>query len=171
MIDKNGKVFGKINIIDLIVIVVLVLAIGVFGYVKISNSVVDNDDPKKMTVDTADGDELYITYYAEEVPEYVANRVKTDSFLMDADTNMKLGVVTDVKVDEAVTYSNTDDGKVVASSKEGYNSIKITGKTKGKLGKYGAEISTMTYGVGHSLTLRAGDAKIFLKIYDIKTAG
>ena len=69
MIDKNGKVFGKINIIDLIVIVVLVLAIGVFGYVKISNSVVDNDDPKKMTVDTADGDELYITYSAEEVPE------------------------------------------------------------------------------------------------------
>lgn len=171
MIDKNGKVFGKINIIDLIVIIVLVLAVGVFGYVKISNSLTNDDDPKKVSVNTAEGDELYITYYAEEVPAYVASRVKTDTFLLDADTNMKLGVVTDVSVDKAVSFTSTDEGKVVASEKEGYNSIKITGKTKGKLGKYGAEISTMTYGVGHSMTLRAGDAKIFLRIYDIKTAG
>ena len=39
IIDKKGKLFGKINIIDLLLIIILVAAIGIFGYKYISKDI------------------------------------------------------------------------------------------------------------------------------------
>ena len=32
MIDKNGKLFGKVNLIDLLIVIVLVALVGFLGY-------------------------------------------------------------------------------------------------------------------------------------------
>ena len=161
MIDKNGKVFGKINIIDLIVIIVIVACIAVFGFIKLSGG--------NNKIASAEKKEIYMSFYAEEVPDFVAERVKEGDVLTDGDSNIELGEVTEVKVDAPKTFAADSSGKMITSEKEGYNSIIITGKVKGTLSDNGVEVGTAKYGVGHSMTLRAGDAKIYLKVYDIST--
>lgn len=159
MISKDGKVFGKINIVDLIIIIVLVFSVGLFAYTKIAED-----------ANSASSTPLIFEFYTDELPEYVVPHVKVGSKLFDNDTNLELGEVTGVKSGPAVVYNVNEAGETVTSEKEGYKSIRITGKVKGALGDFGVEISGHKYGVGHSMTLRVGTAKIYLKISDIREA-
>ncbi len=38
MIDKNGKVFGKINLIDLLIIIVIIVAAAFLGWRLLANN-------------------------------------------------------------------------------------------------------------------------------------
>ena len=60
MAEKNKKLFGKINVIDFIVIIVLILAVCVIGVSKLR----DKNASGRQT--------LIIKYYAEEVRDNVA---------------------------------------------------------------------------------------------------
>ena len=55
MAEKNKKLFGKINVIDFIVIIVLILAVCVIGVSKLRDK------------NASDRQTLIIKYYAEEV--------------------------------------------------------------------------------------------------------
>lgn len=160
MIRKDGKVFGKINIIDLIIIIVLVISAGLFVF----TNTIGKDVAKS-------GDETVVfEFFAEEVPDFVPPHVTVGSKLYDNDTNLELGEVVDVEAGPAKIYEANNEGVTVLSEKEGYNSIRITGKVKGTIGDFGVEIGGVKYGVGHSMTLRAGTAKIYLRISDIREA-
>ncbi len=159
MIDKNGKLFGKINIIDLIVILVLVAAVLVFGGKKLSDrKQVAENQPQTFTMELA----------TDEVYDFVTEHVKVGETIFDADNEVVMGKVTSFEIAPARSYNADESGKVVVSEKEGFSSIKITGEMQGMLGELGAEIDGETYGVGHTFTVRVGKAKIYLKVSDIK---
>ncbi len=160
MIGKDGKVFGKINIIDLIIIIVLVISAGLFVF---TNTIGKN-------VTKSGNETVVFEFFAEEVPDFVLPHVKVGAMLFDNDTNLELGEVTDIEIAPAKIYEANDAGMTVLSEKEDYSSIRITGKVKGTIGDFGVEIGGVKYGVGHSMTLRTGTAKIYLKISDIREA-
>ena len=51
----------------------------------------------------------------------------------------------------------------MTEEKEGYNAVKITTELEyeGKPYKYGMQVETFKYGVGHSMAFRVGKAKIY----------
>lgn len=159
MIDKNGKLFGKINIIDLIVIIALVAAVAVFGYSKMS---------QKNSVGTVATPTVTMEFYTDEVADYVVEHVKEGTPIYDADEDIKLGTVKSFEVGPSKVYTENSEGAVVVSEKEGYSSIRIVGEINGSYQEYGAEVEGVKYGVGHTVTIRAGQAKIHLKVSDIK---
>ena len=160
MIDKNGKVFGKINIVDLIVIVVIIIAIAMFAASRLNNT-------GEVTVD--DGKTIYMSFYAEEISDFVADKIELGSKLYDDDCKQVLGTVVKVEKEPAVTYTEDSEGNSVVSSKENYQSVIVTAKVDGTLSDYGLELNDFKYGVGHSMTLRAGYAKMYMRVYDIDT--
>ena len=151
---KNGKLFGKINVIDfLVVVVILVAVIAVAAFVF-------------MPKDGADT--LVMKFRIEEVDEFVALKVKVGDPLYDDTYSLDLGKVTDIEIDDSISYGSLMDGTFSLTSKEDYCSMIITGEVKGTKTKLGAEIGGKKYGVGHTFVLRAGDAKLYLRVYDIK---
>ncbi len=151
---KNGKLFGKINLIDFLVILVLVVAVAAVALFILK--------PK-------DGqDTLVMKFRIEEVDEFVAEKVNVGDALYDDTYSLDLGYVTDIELDDSISYGNATNGVYTAGTREGYYSMVITGECKGDKTKLGAEIGGKKYGVGHTFVLRAGDAKLYLRVYDIQ---
>ncbi len=150
---KNGKLFGKINIIDFLAVLAVVVVIAAAAVFVLR--------PKDG------GDTLVMKFRIEEVDGFVAEKVHVGDELYD-DTNLQdIGVVTDVELSDSISYGQVNDSVYTLTSKEGYYSMIITGEVKGRKTKLGAEIGGKKYGVGHSMVLRAGDAKMYLRVYDI----
>ncbi len=156
MIDKNGKLFGKINIIDLLVIIFIVVAVAVIGVFVVKN--------KKSTESQ---ETLIMKFYAEEISDFVAEKLLEGNSLYDDETHVSLGKITNLEINDSVTYGEISDGQYTMVNKQGYKSVIITGELIGTKNDLGAIISGHQYGVGHSMVLRAGDAKIYLRVYDI----
>ncbi|MBO4343999.1 MAG: DUF4330 domain-containing protein [Clostridia bacterium] len=152
---KDGKIFGKINVIDFLVIllVIAVIAAGI-KFVFFNNG--------------GESDTLIMKFRIEEVDNFVAEKVKIGDSLYDDTGDNDLGTVIDVETDDSISYSVSEDGLYNMTSREGYKSMIITGEVKGRKTKLGAEIKGTKYGVGHSMVLRAGDAKLYLRVYDIQ---
>ena len=151
---KNGKLFGKINIIDLLVILVVLVAIAAVAVFVLK--------PKDG------GDTLIMKFRIEEVDEFVAEKVHVGDDLYDDTFSLDLGKVIDVELDDSMSYGGLTNGVYTLGTKENYYSMIITGECKGEKTSLGAEIGGKKYGVGHSFVLRAGDAKLYLRVYDIK---
>ena len=160
MIDKNGKVFGKINIIDLIVILVIIAAVAMFGVSRLSNR-------GENVAAVPEGQSTYITFYAEEVSDFVVDKLEEGAKVYDVEMKSELGEVVSFDVAPAVSYASNSDGDLVLTSREKYKSVKITAKVNGIPTDYGVSVNDNQYGVGHSLTIRAGAAKIYLRVYDV----
>lgn len=154
---KNGKLFKKLNIIDaLAILVILAAAAAVVLFVT----------KPKVTNDT-----LVMKFRIEEVDSFVAEKVHVGDELYDDTYVQELGKVTAVELNDSISYGQVEDGMYTLTSKEGYYSMIITGEVEGKKTNLGAEINDKKYGVGHSMVLRAGDAKLYLRVYDIAVKG
>lgn len=157
IVDEKGKLFGKVNLIDLLLIVLVVAAIA-FAAVKLTDT----------AAVSSSGQTFEMSFYTEEVSDFVAEKIKVGDVLMDADRNVDLGKVTEVILEPSVSWAADNNGNYVKTSRDGYYSVTIKGELTGATRYENGIIAGATrYGVGHSMTLRAGDAKIYLRVSDI----
>jgi hypothetical protein len=156
MIDKNGKLFGKISIVDILIIFAVIIA-GLFLVNRLGLF------SQKGAV-TNTGDKLSVTFYQEEVNSFTANNVKIDDPTTETLLNMSFGKVVDVEVGPSVSWGEDAKGNQVKSTKEGWSSIYITMETNGKLGPNGITIGGSKYYIGQFVTLRVGDSIFYGRI-------
>lgn len=158
MIDKNGKLFGKINIIDVAVVIIIILA-GLFIIKKTglftSKEITPNNN-----------DRIRIVFFQEEVNSFTANNVKLDDPTTETLLNMSFGNVKDIEIDESISWGYDKDGIQVKSTKKGFSSAKITMETNGVLGPNGINIGGSNYYIGQFVTLRVGTSIFYGRIYD-----
>ncbi len=157
---SKGKFFGKINIIDLLVVLVIVAAIiGVSAKYMQSKSIAGVDSTKTIE----------ISFYQEDAPAFAASAVKIGDTVKDAMQNNIVGKVSDVKIDKSVFFGVNDQGKFMASPREGYSSITITSEVKGIIKPGGGTtINNYEYFIGKQIELRAGSAVFWARVYDVK---
>ncbi|MDK2799501.1 MAG: hypothetical protein PWP27_858 [Clostridiales bacterium] len=159
LLDEKGRLFGKINIIDLFIIFVIIGAIGgafyKFGKANVGPIVKQ--------------DNIIIKFYAEEAPEYAAKAVKKGDIATDDSKNTYFGIVTeDPVVKGSLSFGTNSEGQFVPSSKPGMASVLITVEGKGVIGTNGAVFGGVNYGVGHSMALAVGKSKLWVRVYDIQ---
>lgn len=163
IIDSKGKLFGKISIIDILIVLVLLAAIAGVGY-KYAAS--------KTTTPFTVKDDIRMKFYGAEVPEYAANSVKAGDTVKDLVKGTVFGTVKEVVVDKAISVASTDRGEIVQASRPGFASIMITVEGKGLLGdgRSGVTIDNSEYYIGDAIDkLRAGNAALYynVRVYDI----
>ncbi|HHU23449.1 MAG TPA: DUF4330 family protein [Clostridiales bacterium] len=157
--NNKGKLFGKLNIIDAVIIAIIILLLAFFAYRFIQGR---NADYGNNSVPVA------ITFYHEEAPNYVVERLKIGNPVIDANGRINLGTISGFETGDSISFAETSDGEIKTTHKEGYCSLLLTSHAQGYLGPHGVTIGGTLYGVGHTMVIYAGDAKLYLTISDIQ---
>lgn len=117
LIDEKGRLFGKLNIIDALVLVIMVLAVALVGYKVWTNHQVQS----QQALENGSQEENWLIYTVkiEEVDavtyEAVKRYVDKNSGLIDqmfTGVTMQDGYVVDVTGNPHVTYVECEDGTV-----------------------------------------------------------
>lgn len=117
MIDGKGRLFGKINVVDLLIIVLLVFAASATVYkFKFSAHSDVNDSNIKIE---------YVLK-VRSVRNYTVDAIKKGTEIYDEESGDFLGVVSDVKSEEAMDYIGRNDGKIFYSEKPERYDVYIT---------------------------------------------
>lgn len=117
MIDSKGKLFGKINVVDLLIIVLLIFAVSATVYkFKFSAHSDVNDSNIKIE---------YVLK-VRSVRNYTVDGIKIGDEIYDDESGDFLGVVSDVKSEEAKEYIGRNDGKIFYSEKPERYDVYIT---------------------------------------------
>lgn len=153
---KNGKLFGKINIIDFSIVILLLIAT-VFVVYKTGLL-----SPKKVAA--ASGEKIKVVLYQEEIPSYVPENVKIGDPVTEKLANVGFGNVTDISTDASVSWGKTSDGVQVKSTKDGYSSVVITTEAAGSINSNGFTIGGTKYNLGQLLVFYVGTSIFYFRI-------
>ena len=160
MIDKNGKIGGKVNIIDLLILLVILAALGFVAYrfvVKDRTGVINTQ-------------EVTISLTGTEVSNYVVENLELGARLLDDTENNVLGYVTDIRTGPGYHYTVDNNGETVAVFPEDSSSVVITGRATGTLDANGLLIGGTRYAIGHTFVVYVGDCKLYLRISGLDPA-
>jgi hypothetical protein len=159
ILDSKGKLFGKVSIIDILVILIVVGGIAgvVYKYTK-----------SKVATPFTKPDTVQIVLYTEKTPEYAAKAINVGDPIKDRTDNVDLGTVTKVEISESKLYGFNSEGKSVASSQEGFVSVKVTAKVQGVLYKDRLTVGTCDFYVYKNFDTRFGRSSFWAFVTDIK---
>ena len=119
IIDEHGRVFGKISVIDVAVILIVVL-IGAALFIKYN--VLDASDKSSGT------EPITYTVTVYGVRDYTVDALKPGDLLYDKNNSggYPIGTITDVQTAGAKKASELSDGTIVLGNKIGYMDITLT---------------------------------------------
>ncbi|MDR1131836.1 MAG: DUF4330 domain-containing protein [Oscillospiraceae bacterium] len=157
MVDKNGKLFGKINLIDLLIVLILAVLV-TFVALKVVNKSEEN----------AGLTQVRISFFAEEVPDYVAAALKEGASVLDSKENVTIGTVERFETGDPLGFETDTKGEIQAVQRQGFKSLSLTALAAARPGEHGVTIGGVLYGIGHTLTIYAGNAKLYLKVSGIE---
>lgn len=159
IIDDRGRLFGKISIVDILVICLILAGIaGAYYKFGKSNTVTPFSRPDKIEV----------VFFAEDIPEYAGIGIKPGDPAKDRQTNSVFGKVKEVTVGPDIVYFPNKDGQAVKSSKEGYISLTIVTEGEGVYSNNGISFSNMDYYVNKLIEVRFGNTAIYARIQSIR---
>ena len=147
----------KFNVVDVVVILVIALAVVFVGTMFFGGG-----------LGGSSASTYEVTYLCEEVPDFAATIIEEGDKVLDEQKDTDLGVVTAVELSDSRTYAVTDTGEVLCVSKPHYNCVELTTRVEGQDYDFGMIAGSSKYGVGHSVTIRVGSAKIFGRVSGIK---
>lgn len=119
IIDNNGRLFGKISVIDVVVILVaLVMAVAL--YTKTNH--------KDITSTSTTNETITYQIQVTGVPTYIADSIHTGDKLFDTDhtSGGTLGEITNIAVTDGTRLTELQDGSLDNLPMEGYCNIMLT---------------------------------------------
>ena len=140
ILDRDGRLFGKISIIDVIVIlVVAVLALAI--YVK-------TQMPQTGTSVTTT--KVVYQMKLNNQPEYMLSAIQIGDELFDKErsTGGSLGTIVDIEVSSGTEQGELDDGTVAYVPAEGYYDILLTIEGDALIGSDGSVALNRIYDLG-----------------------
>lgn len=121
--NKNGKLFGKISIIDIIVVVcIVVLAFGIYAKFTSSSDAVSSSERANIE----------FVYKVKSVRDYTVKGFEKGGSFYDSDTKEYMGEVVGVTAEPAIMDVNLVDGTYknveVPDKFDAYVTVRVNGK-------------------------------------------
>ena len=157
MIDEKGRLFGKINIVDLIIVLVIIAALCFIGIRYVL--------PKSSAADTED---LELVLYCHDTPKFTAEQIEAGASVWDQSCDVVLGKVKSFEILPLLETVAGQDGKVHSVESDWLCSVVMVLDSEGVRDEYGVRIGGCLYASGHTMTVFAGDAKMYLKVQEIR---
>ncbi len=136
IIDKNGRLFGKISIVDIFVIVIaVIIALGV--YVRFSG------DKGKAVVSN---DTFYYTFEVENIRRFSYDAIADSKglhYYSIEKSEDDMGVLVDFDASQGTVMIEKTDGTAVSADVPGNYNMELTFKIDGKINDRGYYTSSM----------------------------
>lgn len=123
---KNGKVFGKINILDFIVVLVVALLI-VAATIKFGKF---NNKTEESSTET-----IIYKIEVKNIRDFTVEAFQSGDEVYDSQTDIYIGKIINVEKNFAETYDVTDDGKTVLVNNPYKYDMILTIETSGDVEK------------------------------------
>ena len=162
MIDKNGKLFGKINIIDLLIILVIIAAAVFFSQPRRSPRLRKPRRPIRAPSE--------FSFFCYKAQVGAADAIEIGAPAFEDTTNVDFGKVVAVESEPSYTYFVDADGNQ-AKAEVAYNdAVTVTVELQGNLTEKGLYVGGRLYGVGASFTMHFGKATIYASVSGVSEA-
>lgn len=159
IINKEGKLFGKISVIDIAVILIIaVLAVGI--YIRFSGTT--------QTIATA-GEDIECTLLVKNVRIFSVDALKRGGPVYDKTSKEYIGDITDIRVDEGEYQVNMADGSFETVVPEDRYNVYVTVEFDGKVGENGYYTAANKYlAAGTTVLINTKYAQCESTVYSIK---
>lgn len=146
---KNGKLFGKINLFDF-AIILLIVALIIAGVTKFKTF--------DKTVDASSMGKIRYTFLIKDVRSYTADSLASGDAVFDSATNINIGTIVDVQKSPAKVVKTLANGSISTFENEYKNDILLTIETAGTMSNAG-------YFANKSIELKVGSEKEIETLY------
>ncbi len=151
----------KFNVVDIIVILILIA-----GAVFVGIRMFGGQEPAAA----ATGSSYRVTFYADCVPEAVAESLVVGSSSENASRNMNLGTLVEFTTGQSVAYGYDSNGNCVTSEKPGYVSVTLVCELTGVQQPTGLQVGQFMLNIGHAMGVRCGNTEINTMVLAIAPA-
>ena len=159
MIDKNGKIGGKVSIIDLLILVVLIAVALFVGRRLLSGG-----------SSTPPAQQVYMEMIGSEVLKYVSEDLEVGAPVIDDTEHNSLGHVTEIELGKAYHYEALPDGSTVIVEPDDSDSVRLVTLQEGSLDGNGVLVNGTRYAIGHTFVVYAGNCKLYVRISGLEAA-
>lgn len=163
ILDEKGRLFGKVSIIDLVVVLLAILlcVVGIYKYINREQTEEVNKTKEK----------LIITFVAEETPDYVTKTLKEGKKAKESGYRSNVGTLIKYEVNPSISYATTFQGEYVKTTKEDYSSVELTLDCEGYYEDTGVRIDGQLFVVGKYINIEVGEGIYWGRISSIKPIG
>lgn len=158
-INKEGKLFGKISVIDIAVILIIAVLAACI-YIRFSGTT--------QTIATA-GEDIECTFLVRNIRAFSVDALERGGAVYDKTSKEYIGEITDVRIENGEYQVNMADGtfKTVAPE-ERYNAY-VTVEFEGKVGENGYYTAANKYlAAGTTVIINTKYAQCESTVYSIK---
>ena len=117
IIDNEGKLFGKINIVDLFIIVILLMVIA-FGITRVQQPQED--------IQVSRAETIKIEFEYQDVRQETVDAIDIGDEVSDYSNNQYIGEVVDKRVSSHYEYLATSEGEVVKAEIPDKYNVRLT---------------------------------------------
>ena len=134
ILDKKGKLFGKVSVVDLLVLLVVLIGIaGVFMVKgKLNKNEIQADASQMLISSNAEKDVLEIKLKVKEVRDITRDAIIVGDDVYLVQTQKRLGSVVRVESEPAVRQVKSDNGTVYQAVVPERYDVTIVVETSGK---------------------------------------
>lgn len=156
IIDNKGRIFGLINIIDLLVILLILAVVGRFAI---------KAQQKPAGVEAKN---IEVVLLVKEVRDATADVIKEGDIVRETKTNMVLGKVTKVDIRPSDTLVNTADGRVVNYPNPILKDVYVTFIGSGTAGENAIVVGNTEMRVGTILNVKTNVYSVISTVMGLK---
>ena len=156
LIDEKGKLFGKISVVDILIIVVIFLG-AIFLYQKFS-------DKDVSLISKEQTGKVRMTCVGLMIPNELTTIIKKGDAVKDYTNNNYYGTVVDVKYGDSPYYAYNSEGKMILSPKPGYKLVTVTIEGNGRYVGPKAYFNNVEYYPNEEFGLVAGRIAVWVYV-------
>lgn len=156
LIDKKGRLFGLINVIDLLVIILVVAVAARFVL-----------NPQKNSSATEEKT-IQVVMLVKDVRDATAKVIKEGDIVRETKTNNLLGKVTKVEVKPAETLVNTADGRVLNVPNPVLKDVYVTVEGPATVGENAIVLGGTEIRIGTAVQMKTNLYAVVATVMEIK---
>lgn len=142
MLDKQGRLFGKINILDLLVVLLLVVIVGRVVYVKLNVEQIVSPPPDTIKIE-----------FRAEVLIPVADVVAIGHKVADKRTGLTLGEVQEIEITPLPVPVSGANSTVIWADSPRHVEVRMVLKNTGTVTASAYQLGALSVRVGERITL------------------